>query len=260
MKEGNQAAQFTESARKAARAEKEQPAIRLLRSRLFLVGLIITIGAFGVLTALVKRFPTWDIDVAFSRALQSFTWEPWGWLMHFVSWIGFTPQNAIISGLVIFIIFILGWYWEAVSAGIAGALTMTVNFVAKNLIDRPRPTADLVEVFWHLEDFSFPSGHVMYFVGFFGFVFYLLYSLIKPSRKRTAALVALVLLIALVGFSRIWLGQHWMSDVLGAYLLGMLTLVASIVIYRWGKPRFFTHQPVGGDEDKPESDPIIRGL
>ena len=51
-------------------------------------------------------------------------------------------------------------------------------------------------------------------------------------------------LVVLIGASRIYLGQHWASDVLGAYLLGSLTLVAYIQIYLWGKTRFFVHQPV----------------
>jgi membrane-associated phospholipid phosphatase len=40
------------------------------------------------------------------------------------------------------------------------------------------------------------------------------------------------------------MGEHWASDVVGAYLLGTLMLVAIIQLYRWGKPRFFVHQLV----------------
>jgi undecaprenyl-diphosphatase len=84
----------------------------------------------------------------------------------------------------------------------------------------------------------------MFYLGFFGFVGFLIFSLLKPSLKRTLLLVLVGGLIALIGISRIDLGQHWASDVLGAYLLGTLTLVVIIQIYRWGKTRFFVHQPV----------------
>jgi membrane-associated phospholipid phosphatase len=88
----------------------------------------------------------------------------------------------------------------------------------------------------------------MYYLGFFGFIAFLAFSLLKPSIKRSLILAIIGMLVALVGVSRIYLGQHWASDVLGAYLLGSLTLVATIQFYRWGKTRFFVHQPVAAAE------------
>jgi undecaprenyl-diphosphatase len=114
----------------------------------------------------------------------------------------------------------------------------------KDLIQRPRPAVGLVNVISTLTSYSFPSGHVMFYLGFFGFVAFLVFSLLKPSLKRSLLLVFLCSLIILIGLSRIFLGQHWASDVFGAYLLGSLTLVAIIQFYRWGKTRFFVYQPV----------------
>jgi undecaprenyl-diphosphatase len=51
-----------------------------------------------------------------------------------------------------------------------------------------------------------------------------------------------------MGPSRIYLGQHWFSDVMGAYVLGSLWLLLSIRVYRWGKPRFFRDQPVAREK------------
>jgi undecaprenyl-diphosphatase len=47
-----------------------------------------------------------------------------------------------------------------------------------------------------------------------------------------------------MGMSRIYLGHHWFSDVMGAYLLGSLWLALTIRFYRWGKTRYFIRQPV----------------
>jgi undecaprenyl-diphosphatase len=57
-------------------------------------------------------------------------------------------------------------------------------------------------------------------------------------------LVILAGMISLIGISRIYEGQHWASDVIAAYLLGSVWLSFVILVYRWGKKRFFVNQPV----------------
>jgi len=165
-----------------------------------------------------------------------------------VSWLGFSPQSVIITALIILLILGFGLKWEALAALIAALLSIGINVLVKNLIQRPRPAAALVHVLATLNDYSFPSGHVMFYTGFYGFIVFLSFTLLKPSLKRTLLLVFFGLLVLLVGVSRIYVGEHWASDVLGAYLLGTLTLVAFIQLYRWVKPRFFVHQPVAKAE------------
>jgi undecaprenyl-diphosphatase len=96
-----------------------------------------------------------------------------------------------------------------------------------------------VEVLRELAGFGFPSGHVVFYTGFFGFLWFLSYTLLKRSRRRTVLLWSLAALVALVGPSRIYLGAHWASDVIGGYLLGSLALLGEIWLYEWGKGRFF---------------------
>ncbi len=94
----------------------------------------------------------------------------------------------------------------------------------KLIVDRPRPSADLVNVISELKDYSFPSGHVLYFTTFVGFLLFLSYTLLKNSWWRTTLLIILGSMVALIGLSRIYEGQHWASDVLAAYLLGSVWL------------------------------------
>jgi undecaprenyl-diphosphatase len=79
----------------------------------------------------------------------------------------------------------------------------------------------------------------MFYVSLFGFVWYAAYTMLKRSLIRSLLLVFFGVLISLVGISRIYLGQHWASDVLGAYLLGGLILLGMILFHRWGRTRFF---------------------
>ena len=239
-----------DSAQQAAKAEVTSTPARRYRTYLFMIGLIAVVGAFTTLTILVKTTPSFPIDLAITRAIQSITWPPFAALMDLISWPGFPPQSFILSLLIIVILYAFGFHWEAVATLFDGFFTALVNFIVKDYIRRPRPGIDLVHVFKVLNSYSFPSGHVMYYVGFFGFLWFLAYTLLKRSWLRTLILIVLGLLIVLVGVSRVYLGQHWPSDVLGAYLLGTLCLVIAILFYRWGKTRFFVHQPVAPEKPK----------
>lgn len=233
-----------DAAHQAARAESEPPHVRRYRAVVFQVALILVAAAFGILTLLVKAMPFFAIDLQITKAVQLVNFPSFVLLMSLISWPGFSPQSGIIVALIVLLIYAFGLHWEAVMAFVAVALSTTINVLVKDLIQRPRPTPDMVNVYGALNSYSFPSGHVMFYLGFFGFVGFLVFSLLKPSLKRTLLLVLVGVLIVLVGVSRVYLGEHWASDVLGSYLLGTLTLVAIIQFYRWGKPRFFVHQPV----------------
>ncbi len=233
-----------EGAQQAARAESAPAPVRRYRAILFQGALVLVAGAFGVLTFLVKTTPSFAIDLQITRVIQSINFPGFAFLMSLISWPGFGPQSMIITALTILLIYGLGLQWEAVMAFFAAVFSTAINLLAKDLVQRPRPTAGMVTVFDRLNDYSFPSGHVMFYIGFLGFVGFLAFSLMKPSLKRSLLLVSFDGPVLLIGASRIYLGAHWASDVLAAYLLGSLILVVTIQFYRWGKTRFFVHQPV----------------
>lgn len=232
------------AAQQAAKAETTAPPRWKYRTLLFQVALFSAIGAFAVLTFMVKTTPSFPIDLQITRALQSIGSPLFSAAMSLISWPGFLPQSFVISALVVLVVYTLGLHWEALTALVAALLPSVVNVLVKELIRRPRPTTDLVHVFQILDSYSFPSGHVMFYVGFFGFLWFLIFTLFRRSLTRMLLLSFLGGLILFVGISRIYLGQHWASDVLGAYLLGGLILTAILQLYRWGKKRFFIQQPV----------------
>ena len=105
-----------------------------------------------------------------------------------------------------------------------------LNKLLKLLVGRPRPADDLVQVLDRVNELSFPSGHVVHYLLLFGFLFYLTSVLVKNMMARTTLLIFFALPIMAVGPSRVYVGAHWPSDVLGGYLVGSLFLAAMI----WG--------------------------
>jgi membrane-associated phospholipid phosphatase len=102
---------------------------------------------------------------------------------------------------------------------------------------RPRPSAELVRVVGSPVGTSFPSGHTLFYVGFFGFLCYWCYAFLERGRTRTALLWTTGLLLVLIGPSRVYLGHHWASDVLAAYAAGLVYLLGLIAAYRLLKQR-----------------------
>lgn len=221
------------------------------RARVFQAYLVIATIAFGITFTLASRFNYFPIDLIITRGVQSIqaAWFANG--MWAVSYLGYAPQSWLLVAAIGLLLFGLGLRWEAVTTVAATVSIAFLGSVLKLLAHRPRPGADLVHVVQQLNDPSFPSGHVLFYSVFFGFLIFLAYTLLKPSWVRTGLCTVMGSLVALVGLSRIYLGDHWASDVAGAYLLGSLWLVLSVAIYRWGKPRFSARQPLAPDKPGP---------
>lgn len=209
------------------------------KAHLFQLSLGIMLVAFAVLTFLVITVPSFTIDLTISTGLQLINNPVFSGLMTVISWVGNSPQSLIVMAVIIATLFALGYRWESTVALVIAVIVPLLNFLIKTLVHRPRPGVDLIHVVNVLSSYSFPSGHVMFYTSFFGFVCFLTYTLLKPFWIRTLLFIIFGSHIVLVGISRIYLGRHWASDVLGAYLLGGLCLIAGIHFYRWGKPRFF---------------------
>ena len=216
--------------------------------------LIAISSAFAFLTLFAKSTPFFPFDLQITRSIQLINISGFGPLMNLVSWPGFPPQSFVITAFVIALLYGLGLRWEAVAALITAVSASGIDFLVKDMIQRPRPTNNLVHVLRILDSYSFPSGHVVFYVAFFGFTLFLAFVLLKESATRTILILLFGGLILLVGISRIYQGEHWASDVAGAYLLGSLILVANVAFYRWGKTRFLVArtQPVDSSE-KPGS-------
>lgn len=100
-------------------------------------------------------------------------------------------------------------------------ISTILNLVLKNIFDRPRP-----EGYRLIEEtgFSFPSGHSMASMAFYGLIIYLIFKKVKNNYIKWISITLLSILILAVGISRIYLGVHYASDVLGGFCFSIIYL------------------------------------
>ena len=110
--------------------------------------------------------------------------------------------------------------------GITTITTLLSNQLIKHIIMRPRPD--------HLRlikqnGYSYPSGHSMISIAVYGFLIYYVYHKVKNKVLKISLIILLSLLIILIGISRIYVGVHYPSDVLGGYTLSLLIIIVVIL-------------------------------
>jgi membrane protein DedA with SNARE-associated domain/membrane-associated phospholipid phosphatase len=137
---------------------------------------------------------------------------------------------AVVGILVVIVAAVLAyrrWWivlvgWLAANAG-GGVLDLAL----KRIIHRARPTGS--GVFLYGSTFSFPSGHAMGSLIGYGMLAYLLISFWAPARRhRTAVILGTAVLVLLIGLSRLYLGVHFLSDVIGGYAAGTVWLATCV--------------------------------
>ena len=129
------------------------------------------------------------------------------------------------------------WFVAAIFIWLGTIFMWTIFFLIDFIVARPRPSSSLIHVYIPEPIPTFPSGHVVYAIVYYGFLLYL--SLTKPVSQWRFRWILMpfqvyaALNILLIGYSRVYEGSHWLTDVLGGYLMGALFLVLLIILYRW---------------------------
>ena len=191
---------------------------------------LLVIGAgwlfLGVVEDVWSHDPLVQADLAIFGFLQGLRTGPVDRLMVALTGLG---GAGVMLSLIVAVAAWLAWrrcwrtaaYWLVVAAVAHGLVQ-----IGKYALARPRPIA----LYSGIERFSFPSGHTTVTTAVLGFLAFLLMRG-QALRAQLAIASGAALYIALVAFSRVYLGAHWMSDVLGGMSLGMTWVALAALVY-----------------------------
>ena len=216
---------------------------------IFVIGVIIlTISAFFV-HAHPRPYP---IDLQTTDAVQSMALP-----VFVVSFIDFfsavnDPTPSIIAlGAWLVGLAIIGliarlrgkspakWLESAVGIVATVGIASGINYIYNLLVNRPRPGTfhEHIRILLHRPENSFPSGHTEHDVAYYGFLLFLSFTPPVRNWKYRWILIPFQIYCAVdilsIGFSRVYEGEHWLTDVLGGYLSGAIWLLMCIFLYRW---------------------------
>jgi len=186
---------------------------------------------FILVTLLALFIPRFGFDLVITQKIQSINSFVFAKVMWFVSSVGNQPVMFGLVALTGLFLYLSNHRVESVFSVLSATGSALSGSLIKILIDRPRPSDSMVQVSVWLSDKSYPSNHVLVFTVFFGFLLYLLLKSPKHNVIKTVVSILFFLFIATIGISRIYLGVHWASDVLGGYLLGIIWLIFTIRLY-----------------------------
>lgn len=176
-------------------------------------------------------------DLYLARAIQEIKITLWQDAMEFVSLVG-KVRPMLVMTFALFCWFLLKRQKAEYMVMGGALLSLTVNPMLKLLVHRPRPSGDLVAIWTDTSGMGFPSGHAATATILFGLLYYLAPAL---APWKTATLIVRffsLMMIGLIGVSRVYLGAHWPSDVLGGFLVGGIILSLLIHLHRQYSPHY----------------------
>lgn len=205
---------------------------------LLLLTALVQLASFILLAGWLRRYPIHSVEVKISRTLQKVRSPLLRFIASALSDMNSHPTLNVATALLALFFWKRRLRTEALTMAGATAMTNVFRILLQRLINRPRPSPPLIQVMQKPHGKSFPSGHVLASVTFWGWFLEfrpLLLNGDHRGRRITATIPAL--LMTLIGPSRVYLGDHWATDVIGSYLLGSSWLALSLRLYRRLKKR-----------------------
>lgn len=189
---------------------------------------MINLGIFG-LFLIIAVCVCLGVTQSLDEALLAFIPRT-EWMTTVMKGITFLGEGLTMTLLGVLVILFIKDKRRGVSLLGGLALVAGLNSGLKLIIRRPRP---LMEHLIAESGFSFPSGHSASSMAFYGYLIYLVYTKCQNKTLKYSLIIFLVLIILGIGISRMYLGVHYPSDVLGGFTFGLSMIFIYIRFTDW---------------------------
>ncbi|MGG1514545.1 phosphatase PAP2 family protein [Paenibacillus oryzisoli] len=206
------------------------------------LSMVCAIG-FGLIGVLISDKQLTDFDEAIIKSIQGYESPTITCIMKVFTFIGGGIPVGIITILAILFLFIVLHHRMELTLLIAVVIgSALINTVLKIAYHRSRP---MIHRIIEANGFSYPSGHSMTAFSLYGVLAFLLWRHIKTSSGRITLVVLSSLMVLLIGVSRVYLGVHYPTDVLGGFLASSCWLTVAIWFYQWLQEKRWERQNSG---------------
>ena len=201
-----------------------------------LLAALLSLFLFGWIAQEMREGDTAAFDFAVRSWVHQFASPAMTRAMIAISKLGY---SILIVELVLALAVFLSLRWRRAAAWLAISMSgaLVLDLTLKYAFRRPRPP-----VFFGAEphSYSFPSGHALCSFCFYGVMAGLIAARVQTRALRIAVWIAAALLVIAIGVSRVYLGMHYPSDVLGGYLAAAIWVSTLLVLDRWRQGRNFS--------------------
>ncbi len=150
----------------------------------------------------------------------------------FFTWVTYLGTKEIVLLFLVaatIVLLLYKKYNDLISLYVSLSGSTVFLYLGKLAFHRPRPDT----ILYFEPSFSFPSGHAIMAIAFYGFLGYLFVRHADTFKTKINISFSIFILILLIGISRIYLGEHYISDVYSGYLIGTLWIIIAIALLHW---------------------------
>lgn len=193
------------------------------------LAMLFGVAIFGVMATLVTEGRI-EEEIAMLRLLEEQRSQGWTSVMVAVTRFGSGPVTAALTTTLCIWLFARSWRLEAAFLALSNLGSAALNTGLKAIFERQRPQSEIVSAITDPQSFSFPSGHALSAMVFYVSIL-IVGARLAGAPLRASLLTLAVIMVPMMGFTRLYLGVHYPTDVIAGWAVGAAWVSSSYLAF-----------------------------